>query len=83
VAAAKQTAAPDEYVNIREWRWFDDKTLKNYFFVPGDPYTGPLNLPGLLTPEGPDGKGPLIAKVAVPAVGAPDSNPTAASGEEK
>jgi hypothetical protein len=72
--AGKQSGV--EYVAIRWFRQCDPQTGKPKIYEgTGDElYTGPLNLPYLLDPSGPDGKGPLIAEKSSPA-------PAATSGD--
>jgi hypothetical protein len=78
--APEPDAAPvKQHVAIRQFRQYDPQTGKPKTYVgSGDElYTGPLGLPYLLDPAGPDGKGPLIAEksdVVKPA-------PPAASGD--
>ncbi len=68
--------SPVQFVAIRPFVQTDQKTWKPKKYV-GDGselYTGPLDLPYLLDPNGPDGQGPLIAEKSDPA-------PAAASGD--
>lgn len=72
-------AGKTQYVAIREFRQYDQQTGKPKLYMGnGDElYMGPLDLPYLLDPAGPDGRGPLIAEksdVVQPA-------PPAASGD--
>lgn len=75
VVAARNQKSDTQLTCRRPWRHFDQKTLKETFYQPGDVIPDELRSnPYLLLPEGPDGQGPLAEEVAVPAaVGASDN----------
>lgn len=76
-------AAAKKYVVVRRWRRTDRRTGAETRFVPNTPYTG-LVEPLLLDPNGPDGKGPLIAEVIDPAPSSASPSDSADdSGKEK
>ena len=81
MAGNTRASAPDakEHVAIRKFHQYDQQTgkPKNYEGTGEETYTGPLDLPYLLDPAGPDGGGPLIAEKSD--VEKPD--PPAASGD--
>lgn len=66
--AAKQHAV------VRYFRLTDKKTYLDTHWTPSEPYTGPLDNPYLLHPDGPDGKGPLIAELPVTAPASSNSS---------
>lgn len=78
--AARNQKPGTQLVCRRSWRHFDQRTLKETFFHPGDVIPEELrDNPYLLALEGPDEKGQLAEEVPLPAaVGATDS-----SNEEK
>lgn len=58
-----------QHVAIRVFHQHEPPMGKTKFYAgTGDElYTGPLDLPYLLDPAGPDGNGPLIAESTIPA----------------
>jgi hypothetical protein len=58
--------AGKQYKVIRPFRRTDEKTLVDVDYKVGDAYPGPVDKPYYTSPEGPDGKGPLLAEVSVP-----------------
>ena len=78
--------AGKQYVVIRPFRQTDPKTGKDTFYTVDDPYFGPVEAPYeyLLDPDGPDGKGSLVAEKS--SASATDSSSKASSdssGKEK
>ena len=61
--AGKQPSGK-QYVAVRWFRQSDPETgeITIYEGTGDEPYTGSLDLPYLLDPSGPDGRGPLIAE---------------------
>jgi hypothetical protein len=54
--------AGKQYEAIRDFQQTDPRTGVVTSYKVGDAYSGPLDLPYLLDPAGPDGSGPLIAE---------------------
>lgn len=74
--------AAKQYEVIRPFQQTNPNTGVVTNYLVGDAYSGPLDLPYLLDPAGPDGQGPLIAeKVSASS----DSSKTSSdsSGKEK
>lgn len=79
--AGKQTvSSDDEYEAIRVFRHSDLKTFQDTHYQPGDDYTHPVE-ENQLSPDGPDGQGPVIAvkkkavtSSSIPAVSASKEN---------
>jgi hypothetical protein len=65
--------AGKQYEAIRVWRRTDPRTGADTNYVPGDPYTAPVE-PNMVSPEGPDGKGPVIAEKSTPAISGDSSS---------
>jgi hypothetical protein len=66
--------AGKQYTAIRAFRRTDPKTGAVVDYNVGDPYPGPVDKDYLTSKDGPDGRGPLIAEVAVPTSPAPASD---------
>jgi hypothetical protein len=60
--------AGKQYESIRVWRRVDPKTGEVTDFEVGDPYSGPIDSVYMLSPEGPDGRGPVIAEKSASSV---------------
>jgi hypothetical protein len=55
-----------QYEVLRPFTRTDRRTGFDTDYAVRDVYTGPVDKPYLTSPEGPDGKGPLIAEKSVP-----------------
>lgn len=55
-----------QYEVIRPFRRTDPRTGFDTHFKVGDAFTGAIDKPYLLDPDGPDGKGSLIAEKSAP-----------------
>jgi hypothetical protein len=62
-----------QYVILRDFSRTDPKTGANTPYKQNDPYSGPVD-PSYLDPQGPDGKGPLLAEKSSPAPVSSDSS---------
>jgi hypothetical protein len=66
--------AGKQYKAIRAFSRTDPKTGAESTYKVGDVYPGPVDKDYLMSKDGPDGRGPLIAEVAVPSSPAPASD---------
>lgn len=65
--AGTKSEPAKQYVAVREWRRVDPRLGTPTDYQIGDPYTGPVDA-CQVSPEGPDGRGPVIAEKSTPAV---------------
>lgn len=77
--------AGKQYEVVRQFQQTDPKSGVVTNYEVGDSYTGPLDLPYLLDPFGPDGQGPLIAEKSSSSVTTDSSGKASSdsSGKEK
>lgn len=77
-------AKQSQYVVLRYFRRTDKRTGADTIFEPNTPYTGAVDKPYLLDPQGPDGQGPLIAEVVADSSSPSSPSPSVGdSGKEK
>lgn len=62
-----------QYEVVRYFRITDRRTGQDSHYHVGDVYSGPLNNPYVLDPNGPDGRGALIVEKAASGVEKSDS----------
>lgn len=74
--------AGKQFHAIREFRHSHPKTFVDTDLAVGDPYTGPVE-DNQISPEGPDGQGPVIAETATAEKAAPTPVAPATSTKEK
>lgn len=63
-----------QYKAIRPFIRTNPKTGVDTAYNVGDAYPGPVDKDYLMSAEGPDGRGPLIAEVAVPQIPDPSAS---------
>lgn len=65
--------ASKQYVVLRDFSRVDQKTGEPAYYKQNDPYSGPVDN-SYLDPQGPDGKGPLLAEKPSPTPASTDSS---------